>query len=174
MSLPDLGSYRVRYLTCRRNHGFAVLTLSMILIAIVIFASVSYARIQQKRADRIRIDLTYQQAKLDAEIGLDLFYTSLQLSPKTVSEILAKSYDSKLRTEYRASVPVSLTSKVNLQSQLFAYPYADNVIEIVAQVLPPDTGQVVRRIRRLHVIPMSDSNSVGYQLRWLPYSDIDF
>ncbi len=164
----------MRYLTLRRHRGFAVLTLSMILIAIVIFTSVSYARVQLKRASRIQIDLVYQQAKLDAEIGLDLLYMTLLSSPQTVSGVLATPYDGKLLEEHRISVPVNLIPKVNARWQLYAYPYSDGVIELMALVQPPDSGQTVRRMRRLSVVLVSGSIAANYQLHWLPYSDIDF
>lgn len=74
---------------CYNSCGFAVLSLTLMLLLITFSISVPSAFAEYKRIQRLNLALLHQQTKIKASMNLDLFYLALYESPTMLQ--LAKS-----------------------------------------------------------------------------------
>ena len=67
--------------------GFALFSMTQVLIFIIISSSLSFAHIQQQRIQRNQLSLSYLKARITAEPKLELFYIALYDSPELFASI---------------------------------------------------------------------------------------
>jgi len=70
---------------CVAVHGFALLSMTLILVFIMISGSLSFAFIQQQRIQRNQLDINYLKTRIIAVNKLDLFYIVLYESPELLA-----------------------------------------------------------------------------------------
>jgi len=66
-------------------HGFALLSMTLIIVFIMISGSLSFAHIQQQRIQRNQLHLNYLKTRIIAVNKLDLFYIVLYESPELLA-----------------------------------------------------------------------------------------
>ncbi|PKH04719.1 hypothetical protein [Moritella sp. Urea-trap-13] len=65
--------------------GFAMLSMTLILVFLTISSSLAFAHMQQQRIHRNQLDLNYLRAKIIAANKLDLFYIVIYDSPELLT-----------------------------------------------------------------------------------------
>ncbi|SQD78596.1 hypothetical protein [Moritella yayanosii] len=128
---------------CFAVHGFALLSMTLILVFIMISASLSFAHIQQQRIQRNQFHLNYLKARIIAVNELDLFYMVLYESPELfalVAPCTNLTLDSRqvvipndMMREYRLSALFYLcVEREGVFNVSLALPY-NNIEQLVVQ-----------------------------------------
>jgi hypothetical protein len=151
------------FIATKRQRGVAVISITVIVVAIAISSTLAGAKIQQQRLQRSDLALHYQRAKLAVEASQDGLYVVLSQTPSLWQS-------SPLCSASSANAPLviapTISTKYALQGQFFLCAInADNFLLKVQ--LSTDNGKVKlsvqRQLQRQHG-----------QLQWQHAGSVDF
>jgi hypothetical protein len=147
--------------------GFAILSLTLLLVFIAVSSSLSFAQIQQQRIQRGSIALNYQQAKIEAEMSLDLFYVALHDNAQLLQSSLALAGQcANSETGINLPIPANIISQYTLKGRYSLCLVSENTMDVTVSIMPYSGIDAVRMHRKLQF--------VGGQLVWLLDSTADF
>ncbi len=150
-----------------KQSGFAILSLTLLLVFIAVCSSLSFAQIQQQRIQRGTVALSYQQAKIEAEMSLDLFHVALHDNSALLQSSLALAGQcSNSETGSSLPIPANIVSQYNLKGRYTLCLVSVNTIDIAVHITPYNAVEAVRMHRKMQII--------GGQLVWLLDSTADF
>jgi len=147
--------------------GFAILSLTLLLVFIAVCSSLSFAQIQQQRIQRGDIALSYQQAKIEAEMSLDLFHVALHDNSELLQSSLALAAQcSNSETGSSLPIPANIVSQYTLKGRYTLCFVSANTIDVAVHITHYNGIDDVRMHRKMQII--------GGQLVWLLDSTVDF
>ena len=147
--------------------GFAILSLTLLLVFIAVSSSLSFAQIQQQRIQRGHIALSYQQAIIEAEMSLDLLHVALHGNSALLQSSLALA-DQCVNPETGISLPIpaNIVSQYTLKGRYTLCSVSENTMDVAVNITPYSGIDDVRMHRKLQFI--------GGQLVWVLDSTGDF
>lgn len=121
--------------------GFAILSMTLILVFITISSSLAFASIQQQRIQRNQLNLNYLKAKITAANQLDLFYIVLYESPELLS-VLPTCTNLVLDNQQRVT-PNAMMLQYQLSEVFYLCVEKEAVFNITIAITYNDTEQLI-------------------------------
>jgi len=131
-------SKQPRYRTAR---GFAMLSMTLILVFITISSSLAFAHIQQQRIQRNQLHLNYLKAKIIAANKLDLFYIVLYESAELLA--LSQSCTNLAIDNHQLVIPNDMMRQYMLSERFYLCVENQTVFNIAIVVTYNDTERLV-------------------------------
>ena len=121
--------------------GFAILSMTLILVFITISGSLAFAHIQQQRIQRNQLNLNYLKAKITAANKLDLFYIVLYDSPALLT-LLPACTNLALDNHQRVT-PNARMQQYRLSDEFYLCAEEEAVFNITVAITYNDTEQLI-------------------------------
>jgi len=131
-------SKQPRYRTAR---GFAMLSMTLILVFITISSSLAFAHIQLQRIQRNQLHLNYLKAKIIAANKLDLFYIVLYESAELLA--LSQQCTNLAIDNHQLVIPNDMMRQYMLSERFYLCVENQTVFNIAIVVTYNDTERLV-------------------------------
>ena len=127
--------------SCFVMHGFALLSMTLIIVFIMISGSLSFAHLQQQRIQRNQLHLNYLKTRITAVNKLNLFYIVLYESPELLALVAPCT---NLALESRQAVkPNDMMRKFMLSELFYLCAEQEGVFNVLLEIPFNNTERLV-------------------------------